>query len=202
MNNFYKYILNYYFMFNGIIFNKNSHYEISKPDKIFFSENSIISEQGLISLELDNCFYLYESKGKTLVFDINSKKRVFYGNLKLDKSLDFVLDSSSYSLHSLVKRGILRDISLFDAFENLHILDDFISSLNYLSHDSFKSHPRLNLLEFLKVSGLNAPLKYEFSRILSDKYYVLTRYGSKYLYMVHNKINSFEMRTLHKLPLK
>ena len=85
-------------MYAGITFGKKSKNSgISKPDKIFFSEGSIISDEGLISLELDNYFHLYESKGKNLVFDINSKKRTFYGDLKLDNSVDFAVDNSIYS---------------------------------------------------------------------------------------------------------
>ncbi len=185
-------------MFEGIVFKKNSN-EISEPNKIFFSPGSIISNDGLISLELDNYFHLYKSKGKSLIFDINSKKRIFYGDLKLDNSIDFVLDYSYYSLDSLVSRGILEKISLFEAFKKLNILDIFVSSINFLTHDDLKKHEGLNILEFLKVSGLNVPLKYEFSKVISGDYFVLTEYGSKHLYLKINNYNVFGLRTLHKL---
>jgi hypothetical protein len=187
-------------MYSGIVFNKSSS-GLSAPEKIFFSEGSIISNEGLISLELDNFFHLYESKGKSLVFDINSKKRTFYGDLKLDNSIDFVLDNSNYSVESLVNRGILKSSSLFDAFSNLNILNLFINSINSLTHDKISNHSGLNILDFLKVSGLNAPLKYEFSNIISDKYYILTEYGSKHIYMELNKLNSYSVRTLHKIAV-
>lgn len=187
-------------MFEGIVFKKNSH-GISEPNKIFFSPGSIISNDGLISLELDNYFHLYESKGKSLIFDINSKKRIFYGDLKLDNSVDFALDYSHYTLDSLISRGILEKVSLFESFRKLNILDSFVNSINYLTHDDLKKHSGLNILEFLKVSGLNVPLKYEFSKVLSGDYYVLTEYGSKHLYLTVNNYNVFGLRTLHKLSV-
>jgi hypothetical protein len=184
------------------LFRKKLSFGISRPSKIYFSPNSIISDEGIISLELDNRFHLYESKGKTLVYDINSKSRVFYGDFKLDNSVDFVLEKSYYSLDSLVKRGILRDVSLFDAFSELNILDIFLSSINYLSGDNLRNHVGLTILEYLVVTGLNVPLKYEFSKVLSAKFYILTNYGSKYLYMSDNNLNVFNLRTLHEICVK
>jgi hypothetical protein len=179
------------------LFEKKSNYGISKPSKIFFSPNSIISSQGLISLELDNRFHLYESNGKTLVYDINSKSRVFYGDLKLNSSVDFILDKSYYSFESLVKRNILRKITLLDAFSNLGILDIFISSISSLSSEMVKDYPKLSIMESLRVSGLNVPLKNEFLKILSENHYTLTEYGSKHLYVENNDFNVSSLNTLH-----
>jgi hypothetical protein len=50
----------------------------------------------------------------------------FYGDLKLDSLINFVLEKSNYSLDSLLKRGILMYVSLLDAFSQLILLVFFI----------------------------------------------------------------------------